>query len=171
MHIKLFESFDTSDTYYHGTDKQFTDFKLDNNVAHELYGKGAGDQDLGLFFTDNLTMAKWFAGITEYDDKTEKYINVPGPGRVISVKLDIKNPWILSDHVEVDEDDPGQDYFHVINKAGGGKSFREQLMNDGYDAVIVNNATTNYYEDTGMYDIVVVFDSKQIQVISRDVMN
>lgn len=42
-------------------------------------------------------------------------------------------------------------------------------MADGYDAVIVKNAVTNYYED-GSYDIVVVFDPSQIKIISKNVI-
>lgn len=68
-------------------------------------------------------MAKWFAGRSKYDiDKTEEYVDVPGPGRVLSAKLDIKNPWILNDQIpnagDNSDDDPGQDYFRIIKKSG-----------------------------------------------------
>lgn len=168
-HLRLFENFDHTEIYYHGTKHQFSTFKLGNAISNPTYGGGIVDQDLGIFFTDNLIMAKWFAGRTEYDaDKTEDYVDIPGPGRVVSAKLDIQNPWIMNDQIsDVDEDDPGQDYFDIVKEAGGGVKFRKKLMDEGYDAVIVKDATTNYYADGG-YDIIVVFEVSQIKVISKD---
>jgi len=170
-HLRLFENFDQNEILYHGTRKEFANFKIGADIATPTYG-GTVDQDLGIFFTDNLTMAKWFAGRTKYDvDKTETYVDVPGPGRVISVKLDLKNPWILNDQIdEVDEEDPGQDYFDVVKDAGGGAAFRKKLEAEGYDGVIVNDVTTNYYEGTSGYSIVVAFDPSQIRTISKNVL-
>lgn len=166
-HLQLFENFDKSDMYYHGTKSKFTNFKLDSKISSPTYG-GVVDNGLGIFFTDNLTMAKWFAGLTEYDSDVDEYVDVKGPGRVISVKLNIKNPWILNDEVTVqDEDDPGQDYFRIVEENGGGQKFREKLMNEGYDSVIVKDVTTNYYAD-GTYDIVVVLDPEHIKIISNN---
>jgi len=169
-HLKLFENFDQSEVYYHGTKNKFDAFKVGSEVANPTYGKVL-DHGLGIFFTDNLTMAKFFAGISYYDVEAEGYVDEPVDGaRVVSAKLDIKNPFIVNDHVEeVDEDDPGQDYFDLVKQAGGGDKFRKQLIDQGYDGVIVNGATTNYYEE-GSFSIVVVFDPSQIKVISKNVL-
>lgn len=172
-HLKLFENFDQNEVFYHGTKSEFDNFKIGSDVATPTYG-GTDDNGLGIFFTDNMTMAKWFADRSKYDmDKTERYIDVPGPGRVVSAKLDIKNPWILNDQIpnagENSDEDTGQDYFQVIKKEGGADKFRARLIKEGYDAVIVRNANTNYYEDGG-YDIIVVFDPKQIKIISKNVL-
>lgn len=167
-HLRLFENFDKSEVYYHGTRKDFTQFKMNQEIENPTYGGAELDQGLGIFFTDNMTIAKWFAGLTEYDPNEEGYVDKDGPGRVISASLDIKNPWILNDQIPNAGDDPGQDYFDVVKKEGGGRKFRDKLIAEGYDSVIVRGAVTNYYED-GSYDIIVVFDPKQIQVISKNV--
>ena len=117
-------------------------------------------------------MAKFFAGLTAFDPDEGAYVDENGPGRVMTVKLDIKNPWILNDQIpdagNNTDDDPGQDYFRHIKKEGGGAKFRNKLISEGYDSVIVRDVVTNYYED-GSYDIIIVFDPNQIKVISKKV--
>lgn len=150
---------------YHGTDKNFTNFKLDSNISNPMYNNKNTDNDLGIFFTDNLTMAKWFAKLIEFDPNTGEYINTNTDGRVITAKLDIKNPYILQDQIEnIDIDDPGQTYFDLVEEMGGGKIMREKLIDRGFDSVIVKNMNTNYYED-GSYTLYVVFDPKQIKIL------
>lgn len=149
--------------FYHGTTSKFTTFKINSHINNPTYG-GITDHNLGIFFTDNLTMAKWFAGLIEYDN--DKYVNIENSnGEVISAKLNIKNPWILSDHVQnIDIDDPGQTYFDTVENMGGGQKMRETLQEKGYDSVIVENATTNYYED-GSFNMYIVFDPTLIKII------
>lgn len=134
-----------------------------------MYGKSAPDHGLGAFFTDNLTMAKWFAGMVDYDVNVERYVDLGNEkSRVVSARLDIKNPWVLNDHYEVDEDDPGQTYFDAVDDYGGGEAMREKLSKMGYDSVVVNGMNTNYYED-GNYNIYAVFDPRNISIIDNNV--
>jgi hypothetical protein len=165
QHLLLFESF--SEILYHGTNRKFASFKLSDQISNPTYGAKMPDNGLGIFFTDNLTMAKWFAGIVDYDADTERYEDIGGYGRVIEARVNVKNPWVLSDHVDkVDDDDPGQTYFEVVEKMGGGAKMRETLQAQGYDGVVVDGMSTNYYED-GTYKMVVVFDPKSIVTLSR----
>jgi len=171
--------FDKNEIYYHGTTEPFDNFTLGNRVTTKTYGNKAPDQGLGTFFTDNLTMAKWFAGRTEYDLDTEKYEELSGTGRVVSANLNIKKPWILNDNYLdymskedfINWEDPIQVYFDIINTESGGENFKEKLKTDGYDSVIVKGGTTNYYEYPNTYDIIVVFNPSQINVISKNVLS
>jgi hypothetical protein len=130
-----------------------------------MYGRGFPDHGLGIFFTDNLTMAKWFAGLSEYDaEHAEEYIPTGEEGSVIVARLDISNPWILQDHIQDFNEDPGQTYFDVVSQAGGGEKFRRLLIEQGYDGVVVRGMTTNYYGE-GAYDMYVVFNSSQVEVL------
>lgn len=150
---------------YHGTDKEFTNFKLFNDVSNPTYGNVI-DNNLGIFFTDNIIMAKWFAKLIDFDINTGKYENTNNTGRIISAKLNIKRPYILQEQIEeIDPDDPGQTYFNLVEEYGGGKKMREKLIQEGFDGVIVKNMNTNYYED-GDYNLYVVFDPKQIKIIN-----
>jgi len=150
---------------YHGTSRPFDKFELGSDVSNPIYGGSSPDHGLGIFFTDNLTMAKWFAGLSEYDpEQAEGYVPTGKEGFIIAAKLNISKPWVLQDHaVELDED-PGQTYFNIVSQAGGGEKFKSLLMKQGYDGVVVKGMTTNYYGD-GTYNMYVVFDSGQAEVI------
>lgn len=163
-HLLLFESFDKNEVLYHGTKNKFTRFEIGRSVSNPTYG-GVSDNGLGIFFTDNQTMAKWFAGMIDYDVDTERYEDTGENGHIISAKVNLKNPWVLSEHVDdIDEDDPGQTYFDVVDEMGGGEQMRKKLESEGYDGVVVNDMRTNYYED-GAYKMVVAFNSDSIRVV------
>lgn len=150
---------------YHGSKNKFNKFTIDKEINNPTYNLNNLDHGLGIFLTDNLTMAKWFAGIIDFNPNSGKYENTNETGYVYNVKVNINNSYIINEHHEVDIDDSGQTYFDVIEKYGGGKKFREYLLKNEYDSVIVKNATTNYYED-GQYDIIVILEPKNIQIIN-----
>lgn len=153
---------------YHGTSRKFDKFKLESDISSPLYGTDASDNGLGIFFTENKTMAKQFAGTEEYDSDKEKYVSTGKAGNIVVANIHIKNPWILQEQVkDIDEDDAAQTYFDIVKQYGNGKKMREELSKQGYDAVIVKNVTTNYYED-GHYTIYVVFNPGDIEIISID---
>jgi len=155
----------SNNVVYHGTTRKFTSFKINSEISTNTYG-GTTDQALGIFFTDNIIMAKWFAGLIEYSLNYDKYVKTDNTnGQIISAKLNMKNPWILKDHIDdIDVDDPGQTYFQTVDSMGGGENMRKTLQEQGYDGVIVNNMNTNYYAD-GDYNIYVVFNTSDINVI------
>ena len=57
---------------YHGTNKDFNKFLLGKEIVNPTYGKII-DNGLGIFFTDNKTMALWFAGLVSYNGDTDRY--------------------------------------------------------------------------------------------------
>jgi hypothetical protein len=65
------------------------------------YGKGS-DDGMGVFWTDNLTMAKWFAGLIDYSVDTDRYENIKGSKGMIltkEIKFDVSGTsldWILT---------------------------------------------------------------------------
>lgn len=165
MKVHRFNEFNKqSAVLYHGTRKRFDKFELGKKVSNQTYGGDDElDNGLGIFFTDNLTMAKWFAGMVEYDG--DKYAKRKG-GHVIEARVTINKPYMIEakgDDVEYG-DDGVQEYFRQIKKAGGVAAFKKQLDKEGYDGVIVKGNNTNYYE-SGTYDVWVAFSPDQIEIL------
>ena len=118
------------------------------------YTYNGTDDGMGIFWTDNLTMAKWFAGLIEYNGDTDKYEEISTDGKIISKKLNLKNPYIINSD---DEDyDSFQQYMNDIKDSGGVDNYKNNLLNNNYDGIILKNNNTNYYED-GVYDIYIEF--------------
>jgi hypothetical protein len=106
---------------------------------------------MGVFWTDNLTMAKWFAGLIDYSVDTDRYENIKGSkGKILTKEIKFENPYV------VDSDDEDYDSFQVymdeIYDAGGVDKYKEMLIEKNYDGIILRNCSTNYYEN-GTYDI------------------
>jgi hypothetical protein len=114
------------------------------------YGKGS-DDGMGVFWTDNLTMAKWFAGLIDYSVDTDRYENIKGSkGMILTKEIKFENPYVVNSD---DEDyDSFQVYMDEIYKFGGVDKYKEMLIEKNYDGIILRNCSTNYYEN-GTYDI------------------
>ena len=111
---------------------------------------GGNDDGIGIFWTNNLTMAKWFAGLIDYDVNTERYEVISTEGKVITKTLNFINPYIINSK---DGDyDSFQQYMDEISKAGGVEKYKSFLLKKHKDGIILKNNNTNYYED-GVYDI------------------
>jgi len=121
------------------------------------------DDGIGTFWTDNLTMAKWFAGLIDYDPDSNSYkptmddgvsdgINngVSDGGKVIKSTLTFKNPYII-DSIGTNRDS-FQYYMDEIKSYGGVEKYKSYLLNNNYDGIFILNNDTNYYED-GTYNI------------------
>jgi hypothetical protein len=147
MIIKLFEDFNKKFIFntYRG---------INHTDINSTYG-GINDDGMGQFSTDNLTMAKWFAGLTEYNPNKDKYVKVKNNGEVIELTITVTNPYIIDMGVDVD-DDSVQIYFNEIEKHGGVTGYRKFLMDQKYDSIILKNCTTNYYEDGKVYTVFIV---------------
>lgn len=116
---------------------------------NKTYG-GVSDDGMGIFWTDNLTMAKWFAGLIDFNPNTEKYETISNDGEILEKMLNFKNPYIIN---STDEDyDSFQQYMDEIETSGGVEKYKQNLIDKNHDGIILKNNTTNYYED-GTYDI------------------
>lgn len=124
-------------------------------VINKTYG--GSDDGMGTFWTDNLTMAKWFAGLIEFNCSTEKYEPISNNGEILEKTLSFKNPYIIN---STDEDyDSFQQYMDEIETSGGVEKYKQNLIDKNHDGIILKNNTTNYYED-GTYDIYIEFNTK-----------
>jgi hypothetical protein len=144
--IKLFEEFNSSIDVFKG---------INRSEVNYTYG-GVNDDGIGQFYTDNIVMAKWFAGLTDYDVDVDRYVDIDGDGEVITQNIQIDNPYIIRGEEDNEDVDSVQVYFNEIKSNGGVVKYRNSLIKRGYDGIIVLNGTTNYYED-GTYTIYVVF--------------
>lgn len=152
--------------WYHGSKHKFRHFTLNNEINNNLYGNSIDDHKLGIFFVNNLTMAKWFAGLIEFNDY--EYVNTGNTGYVYECTMSIKNPFILNDHIyPIDEDDAGQTYFNFIDSYDSIDDLRNELISNNYDSILVHDVTTNYYED-GKYSILVILDPRNIKIIGTE---
>lgn len=150
-----------SKTYYHGSKKLFNKFKLNNDITNPTYNMYNIDNNLGIFFTDNLTLAKQFANIIEFDGY--KYVETGNKGYIYECKLNISKPFIIQEQLtNIDEDDPGQTYFNFIEELSEQDKIK---LKKNYDSIIVYDMNTNYYED-GNYTMIVVFDPDDIEIIN-----
>ena len=99
-------------------------------------------------------MAKWFAGLIEYDVNTDQYETISEDGKVIEKTLNFNNPYVITTD---DEDyDAFQQYMDEIQETRGVDSYKSNLIENGYDGIILKNNNTNYYED-GTYNIYIEF--------------
>ena len=118
--------------FYHGTSSNFSSFK------NEFIEKGT--HGAGFYFTPNIDAAK------SYGD------------RVITVKLDIKNPLTLSG---LSSD---QDLRDMFPKAHTENDLTFEIIKHGYDGVVVYGNSKR----TGTYiREVVVFYPKQIEIMEN----
>lgn len=153
-----------SPVLYHGTTAKFDTFEIGKDIKNPLYGDVPDDHGLGVFFTDNKTMAEWFAGMTDFDSNKEKYVKTKNKGRVIEAKATLNNPYVIDVLNEDLDMDSAQIYFREIENAGSADEYRKKLMDKGHDGIILKRCNTNYYED-GTYQIWVVFNTKDIQIL------
>jgi len=149
----------------HGTKKKFNNFELGKEITNETYGKVI-DNGLGIFFTDNETMAKYFAGVYRYSDN-EIYEYIPNKsGYLVTAEITM-NKTLKIENLQESFEDSIQQYFALIEKVGGADKLREILISEGFDSIKVSDATTNYYEDN-TYDVYVVLDPKNCKIIKTE---
>lgn len=128
---------------------------INDHITNSTYN--GSDNGLGVFSTDNLTMAKWFANMVEYSPEKGEYIDVPdSKGRIIEEKIDLDSSYIIDESNEFYDIDNGIDSFQIyieeIDLLGGVKNYKEYLLNNCYDSVVLKGCKTNYYEE-GTYTI------------------
>jgi len=155
-------------TAFHGTKNKFNKFELGRIISNPIYG-GNIDNGLGIFFTDNLTMAKWFAQAVEYSCDDNKYIDTGNKAYLITAELILNKPLEFKNE-NGKFDDSYQQYFEFIEKIGGVGICHEKLLSAGYDSIIIYNADTNYYEN-GTYDAYVMLTTENIKIISNIELN
>jgi len=122
------------------------------NTINKTYG--GSDDNIGTFWTNNLTMAKWFAGLIDFDIDSERYEETGNSGKVIQKILRFKNPYIINS--EDADYDSFQTYMHEIINIGGVEQYKANLIQQNYDGIILKDNNTNYYND-GVYDIYIEF--------------
>ena len=134
---------------------QYKDIQAYRGIGKRINATyGGNDDGIGIFWTDNMTMAKWFAGLIEYDVDTDQYENISEDGKVIEKTLNFNNPYVITTD---DEDyDAFQQYMDEIKEIGGVETYKSNLIDKGYDGIILEDNNTNYYED-GTYNIYIEF--------------
>lgn len=118
------------------------------------YTYGGSDNGMGTFYTDNIIMAKWFAGLIEYNPEIEDYEKTSNSGKLISKKINFKKPYIINSDNE--DYDSFQLYMDEIKYSGGVKKYKNILLNKKHDGIILKNNNTNYYKE-GNYNIYIIF--------------
>lgn len=165
LHSTVEESAAASEILYHGTTKKFDKFEIAKPVANAPYN-ATPDNGIGIFFTDNPTMAKWFAGMVEFDGEKGEYVNTHNGGRLVMAKAKLESPYVIKGTDPDNEDDGVQEYFDQIKKAGGADKFKNALVDKGHDGIVIEDCNTNYYED-GTYKVVIVFDPADIKMVGQ----
>jgi hypothetical protein len=121
---------------------------------------GGTDDGMGKFYTDNVTMAEWFAGISAYDEQTEKYHRTGQKGYVEQATISFKKPYVIDKSYPGYDISDGIDSFHIymnqISEAGSVDKFKNDLVALDYDGIILKDNATNYYSD-GLYNIYIKF--------------
>ena len=134
--------------------KVFRGINKSGNVNATYNGN---DDGMGTFYTDNETMAKWFAGLEDYDVDKESYVPTGNTdGEVITDDINLKNPYIIDS--EDEDNDSFQVYMDEIKESGGVEAYKEKLIAEGHDGIILQNCNTNYYND-GTYTIYIDFEN------------
>lgn len=153
--MELREFIATTVRKYLNEQYEFKNIKAYRGVGKNINRTYNGtDEGIGVFWTNNLTMAKWFAGLIDYDVNTDKYETISTDGKVFEKTLSFSNPYVVDSD---DEDyDSFQQYMDEIRNSGGVENYKSNLIKRNYDGIILKNNNTNYYED-GVYDIYIEF--------------
>lgn len=144
-------------TWYHGSRVKFDSFKLGLGAANTVYNM-MPDNGLGVFLTDNRIMAACFAGAILYDDEEGRYVPTGDTGYIY--KVDVSPGKVLEFGSGYDA---FVDYANDIEEAGDKDTYRDKLLEDGFDSVLISDLDINYYED-GVYDVLVVLDPDSVNI-------
>lgn len=150
-------------TAYHGSINMFDKFEINESLSNPIYN--GDDKGLGIFFTDNLIMAKTFANLIDYNTDSEDYEELGNTGYIYTASFEFHKPLIIDEISNFKYEDAFQKYVALIDKIGGVKIFREKLLEEGYDGIIIKKCTTNYYYDDS-YDVYVVLNPETIRIDS-----
>ena len=168
------QGFDTTTTYYHGTNVDFTRFS-----KQELgEATGAKDAQMGFFFASNPTVASTYADTSSaytegfvgainkftrgaYKKVNEALLGTMGKtaevtgGRVMPVYLRMENPMVV-DHKGKAYDEA--EYTSILERA----------YKNGHDGVVIKNTRDEGFVDGGTQttDISIVFDSANIESVN-----
>ncbi len=142
------------------------DIKVFRGVGGEnvnaTYG-GISDDGMGIFYTDNKRMANQFAGTEKFNPDKGEYESTKGKGKVEESNISFDRPYVIDRTNEKHNLDEGQDavqiYFDQIKENGGVEAFKNKLLKEGYDGIILKENNTNYYED-GTYNVYIKFKEK-----------
>lgn len=119
---------------YHGTKSSFDIFKPSKNIGNQ----GENDQIKGMYFTDSLDGANWFAFI----ENDNRYLK--------SVYLSLQKPFIVDGLNEL-KSELNIDKLNDVDKI---------LISKGYDGLIIKRG---FYANGGPYKMIIVFNSTQIK--------
>ena len=131
------------------------------------YGKRT-DEGLGDFWTNNRTMAEWFAGLNEYNVNTDRYEPTNGNGKVLEQVIEMNNPYIIdSSHPDYELDNEVDSWQILMDEMNAKnkdevQQYVSKLIQQGYDGVVMKDNQTNFYADD-TYDIVVKFTEEQMK--------
>ncbi len=153
-------------TVYHGSRNKFDKFEINSSLSNFVYGSESFDNSLGIFFTDNKIMSEWFAGVIVYDLTEEKYTPTGKQGYVYETKININKTLTLSNSKN-NYDDAIQEYFKLIEKAGGIEKLKQMLNAEGYDSIKLLNCDTQYYAD-GTYTVYIVLNPSNTSIVNID---
>ncbi len=147
---------------YHGTDKDFRTFDIDE-AAHNVNG---------IWLTDSQGYADW---ISRKGDKKNK------SGKVMPLDVEIKNPMVfdifeegkrVADEIGVPEPTTSMEAQELLSGGMGWDSVVSDLVHEaklkGYDALKLERFDDNYGHETTAY---VAFDPGQIKLVSPDIEN
>ena len=145
--------------------KVFRGINKSGNVNATYNGN---DDGMGTFYTDNATMAAWFAGTKEYNADNNKYEDTGNDGEITENNINFRKPYIIDSHDE--DNDSFQVYMNEIEQNGGVEAYKAKLITNGYDGIILKSCNTNYYED-GTYDIYIDFENKTNESIDDEMID
>lgn len=136
-----------SKVWNHQTWREFSTF--DMKEARRLHPRRADSIDsLGFWFTD------------------AKNTRMYGPVNVAS-RVQVTNPYSVRD---TDTKAAWSLLDEEMKRAGGPQAFREKLIRDGHDGVVLENTRTDMPKSSGeSHNILIAFDPAQIEMIGRDV--
>ena len=135
---------------YHGTENNFKIFK---NLGQSRQ-IGA---NIGFFFTSDKDMAKEYAN----------------GGRVLPTYLSIKNPLIIEPNSIVNifnqeiKITDAFDFFTQLDTLKSEQEVKDELLNQGYDGIILNDTNVDTPFIQNIHDVYVALDNKQIKSVNN----
>ena len=145
---------------YHGTDRQFDTF--DKNAKSKT---GHPSSVLGHFLTTNKDVARGFS--RDNSKATFGFANTPD-NIVMEVYTNIQNPKILTRMKftnELSVSKTSTEEYGFMRTPEGWGEYKQELVNEGYDGIIIQKDTKYSVADEFKADNIIVFDSANIQVV------
>lgn len=143
--------------YYHGTNKNFENFKQRKGLISNVLGSEEVER-VGFFFTDDILFAEEFGKVSKYHLNINKILDLRNGFNEKNIDIFIKNGFNEKYLINMQT----ENYWELFDEDTG-VLFKKLIENNNYDAVLFKELDKN----KKFVDVTVIFDSNKIEKIKN----